>query len=189
MLAPFKHWTHLFRVGHLTRLAGPRLSAWTFGFRLWASVCRALHGAFWLELDNPFWAGTSAAIVCQPQLGASLRKGWLRMIGTLVGAVMCVVLTACFPQDRALFLGGLALWGPDATTPLQRAELLAALAVGSEIVRLRHTAHRLSLGDHLDPALAALAQGNSANAIAQLARLDATLAVRGGAGPSTQAAL
>ena len=41
-----------------------------FGLRLWASVCLALFVAFWLELDNPFWAGASAAIVCQPQLGA-----------------------------------------------------------------------------------------------------------------------
>jgi uncharacterized membrane protein YccC len=62
-------------------------------------------------LDNPFWAGTSAAIVCQPQLGASLRKGWFRMIGTVIGAMVSVVLAACFPQDRLLFLGALALWG------------------------------------------------------------------------------
>jgi uncharacterized membrane protein YccC len=82
-----------------------------FGLRLWASVCLALYVAFWLELDNPSWAGTSAAIVCQPHLGASLRKGWFRMIGTLVGAVMSVLLTACFPQSRALFLLSLALWG------------------------------------------------------------------------------
>jgi uncharacterized membrane protein YccC len=82
-----------------------------FSVRLWASVCLALFVAFWLELDNPFWAGTSAAIVCQPQLGASLRKGWFRMIGTVVGATMIVVLTACFPQDRIAFLGFLALWG------------------------------------------------------------------------------
>ena len=81
-----------------------------FGLRLWASVSLALYLAFWLQLDNPYWAGASAAIVCQPQLGASLRKGWFRMIGTLVGAVMSVVLVACFPQDRVLFLGGLALW-------------------------------------------------------------------------------
>jgi uncharacterized membrane protein YccC len=40
-----------------------------FGVRLCASVCLALFVAFWLELDNPFWAGTSAAIICQPQLG------------------------------------------------------------------------------------------------------------------------
>jgi uncharacterized membrane protein YccC len=88
--------------------AGPPL---LFGLRLWASVCLALYVAFWLELDNAYWAGTSAAIVCQPHLGASLRKGWYRLIGTVVGAVAAVVLTACFPQDRAPFLVGLALWG------------------------------------------------------------------------------
>jgi len=60
------------------RAAGPPL---LFGLRLWASVCLALYIAFWLELDNAYWAGTSAAIVCQPQLGASLRKGWYRMMG------------------------------------------------------------------------------------------------------------
>jgi uncharacterized membrane protein YccC len=82
-----------------------------FGLRLWASVCLALYVAFWLELDNPSWAGASAAIVCQPSLGASLRKGWYRLVGTVAGAVAIVLLTAGFPQDRALFLGGLALWG------------------------------------------------------------------------------
>src|SRR3984957_7201307 len=81
-----------------------------YALRLWAAVCLALFVAFWLELDNPFWAGTSAAIVCQPQLGASLRKGWFRMIGTVVGATMIVVLTACFPQDRIAFLVLLAFW-------------------------------------------------------------------------------
>jgi uncharacterized membrane protein YccC len=81
-----------------------------FALRLWAAVCLALFVAFWLELDNPFWAGTSAAIVCQPQLGASLRKGWFRIVGTVVGAAMVVVLTAYFPQDRIGFLGLLALW-------------------------------------------------------------------------------
>ena len=89
------------------RAAGPPL---LFGLRLWASVSLALYIAFWLQLDNPFWAGTSAAIVCQPQLGASLRKGWFRVVGTLIGAVMSMLLTACFPQDRALFLGALVLW-------------------------------------------------------------------------------
>jgi uncharacterized membrane protein YccC len=88
--------------------AGPPL---LFGLRLWASVCLALYIAFWLQLDNASWAGTSAALVCQPLLGASLRKGWFRMIGTLVGATGIVMLTACFPQNRVGFLVGLALWG------------------------------------------------------------------------------
>jgi uncharacterized membrane protein YccC len=54
--------------------AGPAL---LFGLRLWAAVCLALYIAFWLELDS--------AIVCQPSLGASLRKGSFRMIGTEAG--------------------------------------------------------------------------------------------------------
>jgi hypothetical protein len=66
-------------LGDAARAAGPPL---LFELRLWASVCLALYVAFWLELDNASWAGTSAALVCQPLLGASLRKGWFRMIGT-----------------------------------------------------------------------------------------------------------
>src|ERR1700757_2405859 len=81
-----------------------------FGLRLWASVCLALYVAFWLELDNASWAGASAAVVCQPQLGASVREGGFRMIGTVVGAIAIVLLPACFPQSRIAFLGVLALW-------------------------------------------------------------------------------
>lgn len=80
------------------------------GLRLSASVLLALAIAYRLELDNAFWAGTSAAIVCQPSLGASLRKGWFRAVGTAVGAVFIVVLTAVFPQSRSGLLTGLDLW-------------------------------------------------------------------------------
>jgi uncharacterized membrane protein YccC len=96
--------------GAATRF-GKALPALLFGLRLWASVCLALYVAFWLELDTPSWAGTTAAIVCQPHLGASLRKGWYRLIGTVVGAIAIVVMTGCFPQNRVAFLLTLALWG------------------------------------------------------------------------------
>src|ERR1700759_4943295 len=96
------------RYTELLRTAGPPL---LFGLRLWASVSLALYVAFWLELDNPFWAATSAAIVCPPQLGASRGKGGVRLIGTVIGAAMSVVLVACFPQDRVLFLAALTVWG------------------------------------------------------------------------------
>jgi uncharacterized membrane protein YccC len=96
--------------GRLNDVLGVAGEPLLFSIRLWASVCLALYVAFWLQLENPFWAGTSAAIVCLPQLGASLRKGWFRMIGTAIGATMIVVLTACFPQDRIAFLVLLALW-------------------------------------------------------------------------------
>ena len=112
----------------LAKLGPPLL----FAIRLWVSVCLALFTAFWLELDSPYWAGGTAAVVCQPQLGASLRKGWFRMIGTVVGAVMIVVLTARFPQDRVGYLGSLALFcglcGFAATVLRNFASYAAALA-------------------------------------------------------------
>jgi uncharacterized membrane protein YccC len=101
-------WPETARLRSALRSATPAL---LFGLRLWAAVCLALYIAFWLELDNAFWAGTSAVVVCQPNVGASLRKGWFRMIGTGVGAVMAVVLTAFFVQDRFFFLFSLAFWG------------------------------------------------------------------------------
>jgi uncharacterized membrane protein YccC len=82
-----------------------------FGLRLWASVCLASFLAFWLELDSPTWAATTAAIVCQPSLGATLRKASFRMVGTIIGAIAIVIITICFPQDRVGFLLSLAIWG------------------------------------------------------------------------------
>src|SRR5437868_15333383 len=94
------------RLAEALQATGPAL---LFGLRLWAPVCLALYVAFWLELDNPQWAGTTAAIVCQPHLGASLRKGWFRMIGTVVGAVAVVVVTASSPPDREASVVSLVL--------------------------------------------------------------------------------
>lgn len=109
--APRQSQTSLLKAPQLAAASRSATSALLFGLSVWAAVSLALYVAFWLELDNAFWAGTSAAVVCQTTLGASLRKAWFRMIGTAIGAVAIVVLTACFPQDRIGFLLGLALWG------------------------------------------------------------------------------
>lgn len=85
----------------------PRL---LFGLRLAASVSLALYITYYLELQNSFWAATTAAIVCQPNLGASLQKGRFRAIGTLVGGLMMVAMLAVFPQQRDALLFCLALW-------------------------------------------------------------------------------
>jgi uncharacterized membrane protein YccC len=81
-----------------------------FGLRMWASVCVALYVAFALELSEPSWAATTAALVCQPVLGASLRKSMFRMIGTVIGAIGIVILAAICRQDRVAFLVGLTFW-------------------------------------------------------------------------------
>lgn len=92
-----------------------------YGLRMWASAMLALYVAFQLQLSSPYWAATTAIIVCQPQVGASLRKSRYRLIGTLTGATVSVILTALFPQDRILFFGALALW-------------IAVCAVGSTLL-------------------------------------------------------
>jgi hypothetical protein len=65
---------------------------------------------------------------------------------------------------------------PQEATSLQRAQLLAALSAGFEMVRLRPAALRLGVGAELEHALAALAEGKCSTVIARLARLDTVLA-------------
>jgi uncharacterized membrane protein YccC len=81
-----------------------------FGIRVAVAVSLALFIAFYLQLETPSWAGTSACVVCQTVVGSSLLKGVFRMIGTAIGAVVALVLTGAFPQNRASFLFALLLW-------------------------------------------------------------------------------
>jgi uncharacterized membrane protein YccC len=66
---------------------------------------------------------------------------------------------------------------PDQADPLQRAQLLTALSIGIEIIRLRRIAHRFDLQDELDAALDAVARGDSALAIERLGRVDRMITV------------
>jgi len=92
-------------------------------------------------------------------------------------------------QDwEELMYGRLAAM-PDQAEPLQRARLLAALSVGSEIIQLRHAALRLGAISELDAALEAFAQGNSAVAFARLHQLDQRIASNPGAAPDSAIAL
>jgi uncharacterized membrane protein YccC len=57
---------------------------------------------------------------------------------------------------------------PDQATPLQRAQLLAALSVGTEIIGLRQMATHLGTTAELDAALHDITLGHSTKAIAKL---------------------
>jgi len=65
---------------------------------------------------------------------------------------------------------------PDQAMPLQRAQLLAALAVGTEIIGLRQMATHLGTTAELDAALNDIALGHSTEAIARLRQFDDRLA-------------
>jgi uncharacterized membrane protein YccC len=84
------------------------------------------------------------------------------------------------PEDWHGRMSGRLSALPDQAEPLQRSQLLAALSVGTEIVRLRPIARRIDLGSELDAALAAVRRGDIITATGRLDRLDDVLAARPG---------
>src|SRR5258707_12130692 len=81
-----------------------------FAAKTTASGLIVLLIAFTFNLDQPQWALLTVFIVSQPQSGLVLAKSFYRIIGTLIGAVVALLLVALFAQERVLFLGVLALW-------------------------------------------------------------------------------
>jgi uncharacterized membrane protein YccC len=67
---------------------------------------------------------------------------------------------------------------PEQADPSGRAQLLAVLSVGTEIIHLRHFALRLGAAAEADAALEAFARGNSEIAIGRLRQIDRDLASR-----------
>src|SRR6267378_1080299 len=81
-----------------------------FAAKTTASGLLALLVAFTFNLDQPQWVLLTVFIVSQPQSGLVLAKSFYRIVGTLIGAAVALLLVALFAQERVLFLGVLALW-------------------------------------------------------------------------------
>lgn len=83
---------------------------WQHAGRTVFAALLALFLAYGLELDNPASAAVTVMIVSHPILGMVLSKGVYRGLGTLIGALMAIVLAALFAQTPELFLVGFGLW-------------------------------------------------------------------------------
>lgn len=81
-----------------------------FALRTTAASLIALYIAFLLDLDDPKWAAMTVWIVAQGSRGMSLSKSQYRLAGTVVGAIVAIVLIAVFAQAPTLFVITLALW-------------------------------------------------------------------------------
>ena len=82
-----------------------------FAAKTTASGLIALLIAFTFNLDQPQWALLTVFIVSQAQQsGLVLAKSFYRVVGTLIGAAVALLLVALFAQERVLFLGTLAIW-------------------------------------------------------------------------------
>lgn len=70
----------------------------------------ALWCALRFNLEQPQWALMTVFIVSQPLSGMVVAKGLFRLIGTLAGTAMSVVIMALFAQTPWLFLLAVSVW-------------------------------------------------------------------------------
>jgi len=68
---------------------------WIFAAKTTASGLIALLVSFTFNLDQPYWALLTVFIVSQPQQsGLVLAKSFYRIIGTVIGAAVALLLVA-----------------------------------------------------------------------------------------------
>ena len=82
----------------------------SFASRTTLSLLGAYLFSFYIQLDSASTAGICVAIVAQPSSGQALSKAAYRLIGTVLGGVVALMLTALFGQDRTMLLVVFALW-------------------------------------------------------------------------------
>lgn len=83
---------------------------WVFIFKVLLAAFTTLWLAMRLELPQPRTAMVTVFIVMQAQSGQVFAKSFYRLLGTVAGSVVTVLLFALFPQNSELFLPSLALW-------------------------------------------------------------------------------
>ncbi len=59
---------------------------------------------------NPYWAGWAVAVIALPTAGDAIRKGTLRVVGTIPGCLAALVIQALAPQERWLFMFLTCAW-------------------------------------------------------------------------------
>jgi len=84
--------------------------AFGFGLRAWLACMLSLYLAFLFQIDEPLWAAVTVWQVIQPAPGMAISKGFWRIVGVVIAAVMGVMLIALFSQAPELFILSLALW-------------------------------------------------------------------------------
>jgi uncharacterized membrane protein YccC len=78
------------------------------------SVMLATTLALWLEVEAPWWAAISGFMTLMQTGGASVRRGLLRMSGTVAGAALGFVMARWLPYDHLalyLFIAGTTMLG------------------------------------------------------------------------------
>lgn len=83
---------------------------WRYALRNGIAMCLALTVAYCLNLDEPYWAMTSAAVVSFPTVGGVISKSLGRVAGSLLGATAALIIAGHTLNDPWLFLLSMAAW-------------------------------------------------------------------------------
>lgn len=83
---------------------------WRYALRNAIAICLALSFAYYLNLDQPYWAMTSAAVVSFPTVGGVISKSLGRIAGSLLGALAAILIAGHTLTDPWLLLLGLSAW-------------------------------------------------------------------------------
>lgn len=83
---------------------------WRYALRNATAMCLALSFAYALDLDEPYWAMTSAAVVGFPTVGGVISKSLGRIAGSLIGATASLIIAGHTLNDPWLFTLAMASW-------------------------------------------------------------------------------
>ena len=56
-----------------------------------------------LDIREAYWAGITTLVMTQPNVAASIRKGWMRGAGACCGCFLAVILTGLFLQQHIAY--------------------------------------------------------------------------------------
>lgn len=110
MIAAFEHMAALPWRREFRSWARSDGVTWVYLFKVLIAAFLTYWLALRLELPQPHTAIITVFIVMQPQSGQVFAKSFYRLLGTLAGSAMMVLLMALFAQNPLPFLGSLALW-------------------------------------------------------------------------------
>jgi uncharacterized membrane protein YccC len=88
----------------------PGSSEWLYAGKTFAAAMIALYVALSIGLERPYWAMATVYVVSQPLTGALRSRAIYRLIGTIVGAAVDVVLVPNLDNAPVLLSAALALW-------------------------------------------------------------------------------
>ncbi len=83
---------------------------WAFSIKTFGAAMLAMYLAMWIDLPRPYWALGTVYITSQILAGATRSKALYRVLGTLLGAVVSIILVPNLVDAPELLTLAIALW-------------------------------------------------------------------------------